>query len=121
MYLKTGRIMGLAAAIALFASVVPAHANTQGIRGINWADARNNFQTGWVLPSGMYAGMSGSQAYTLGQHVALACKSIHGTYVRMPVNPPTVSSSGNNWSTYQQAINGVLSEGVGVDLCYWTE
>jgi hypothetical protein len=32
-----------------------ASAATNGFRGVNWADARDNYVDGWVIPSGLTA------------------------------------------------------------------
>jgi len=104
---------------SLFALSTTASATTQGIRGCNWADARDNYQTGWVLPSGLSASSTSSDAATLAGKVATAVKAVGGTCVRLPINPPTVSSS--FWTVYKSAINQLISSGVKVDLCYWIE
>jgi len=119
--MKAPKLVLVSVASIAVLNILAAHssASTQGIRGCNWADSRDNYQTGWVLVSGMSASTTSSQASSLASKVATAVKSAGGTCVRLPINPPTVSSS--FWPVYQSAINTLLSSGVKVDLCYWIE
>ncbi len=63
-----------------------------GIAGVNWADGRDNFVDGWVIPSGLTA----ADSYTTVSAKANAVLSGFQTNiagantVRLPINPPSV-------------------------------
>jgi MYXO-CTERM domain-containing protein len=98
----------------LWASNVSAATNQ--FRGVNWADSRDNFQSGVLYISGLsssdtYASALATGNAIMGQFVS----KLGANAVRMPINEATVSTY---WSTYQGAIDAVLSKGM-VVLCYW--
>lgn len=90
--------------------------STPGIRGINWADQRDNFVNGVLYVSGLGSSDNYSSASTVASRVIEQLYSITGANtVRMPINEPTVSSY---WSTYTGAIDAALTKG-NVILAYW--
>jgi len=104
----------LSIAIALVAT--PAWATTNQFRGVNWADSRDNFQSGVVYVSGLSSSDTYSSALATGTRVMSQFVSKLGANaVRLPINEATVSTY---WNTYTGAIDGVLSQG-SVVLCYW--
>ncbi|MCO5999072.1 RICIN domain-containing protein [Actinoallomurus rhizosphaericola] len=108
-------VVALAAGLVIVASR-PAHASTGGLRGVNWADQRDNFVDGVVYPSGLSASDTYSSAATVANQVVGGLYSITGANtVRMPINEPTVSGY---WGTYTGAIDTALSKG-NVILAYW--
>jgi len=93
--------------------------NTNPFRGINWADPNGNEGDGRVvLPSGMTASLTTTQAAAVSTRISSAVKVSGGTTIRMPINPWTASSS-TYWPVYQAAINAIVSNGCKVILCYW--
>lgn len=87
--------------------------------GVNWADARDNFVDGWVIPSGLQAGddyneisakanaiLSGFQTNMPGMNT-----------VRLPINPPSVLETW--WSGYTGAVDKAISKNINVILCPW--
>lgn len=89
---------------------------TNEFRGVNWADKRDNFQSGVLYLSGLsstdtYASASIVADRIVGQFMS----KLGSNSVRMPVNEATVSQY---WSTYTGAIDVALSKGR-VILCYW--
>lgn len=93
-----------------------AHASTSQLRGVNWADQRDNFVNGVLYPSGLSSSDTYSSASTVANQVVGQLYSITGANtVRMPVNEPTVSSY---WGTYTGAIDTALAKG-NVILAYW--
>ncbi|GAA3977562.1 RICIN domain-containing protein [Mucilaginibacter dorajii] len=93
--------------------------NTNGFRGINWADPNGNEGDGRVvLPSGMTTSLTATQAAALATSISSAVKTSGGTTIRMPINPWTPSSS-TYWPVYQAAINAIVANGCKVILCYW--
>jgi len=96
-----------------------ATANTNGLRGINWADPNGNEAPSRVVtPSGLTASISATDAAAVGKRIADSVKASGGTTIRMPITPLTASNS-TYWPVYQSAINAVVSEGCNVILCYW--
>lgn len=93
-----------------------AHASTSGIRGVNWADPRDNFVNGVLYPSGLSSSDTYSSAATVANRVVGQLYSITGANtVRLPINEPTVSKY---WGTYTGAIDTALTKG-NVIFAYW--
>jgi len=91
-------------------------ASTNQVRGVNWADQRDNFQSGVVYVSGLsstdtYASASVMADKVVGQFVS----KLGSNAVRMPINEATVNTY---WATYTGAIDMALTKGR-VDICYW--
>src|SRR2546423_7845812 len=61
-----------------------------GISGLNWADGRDNFVDGWVIPSGLTASDSYSTIAAKTDAVLNGFSSrVSGVNtIRIPVNPP---------------------------------
>lgn len=89
------------------------------LAGVNWADGRDNFVDGWVIPSGLEAG---------DEYTAVAAKTeiiLTGfqknvpslNAIRLPINPPSVADVW--WSRYKGAIDKALSKKIRVILCCW--
>jgi hypothetical protein len=99
-------------------AAVPTQANaaTSQFKGVNWADARDNFVNGVLFVSGLSASDTYASATTVANQVVGQLYSITGANtVRMPINEPTVSSY---WATYTGAIDAALTKG-NVILAYW--
>jgi hypothetical protein len=106
----------LAAATVLVAGQHQANASTSQLRGVNWADQRDNFVNGVLYPSGLSSSDTYSSAATVANQVVGQLYSITGANtVRIPVNEPTVSTF---WGTYTGAIDAALGKG-NVILAYW--
>jgi hypothetical protein len=89
---------------------------TGSFDGVNWADARDNFQSGVLYVSGLTSSDTYASASTVADKVISQMTSLLGSNsVRMPINEATVSSY---WSTYTGAIDKALTKGK-VILCYW--
>ena len=108
-------------AVALLSGIVylgstNVSAVTNQFRGVNWADTRDNFQTGVLYLSGLSSSDTYNSASTTADRIISQFMSKLGSNgVRMPINEATVS---NYWSTYTGAIDAALSKGK-VVLCYW--
>ncbi|HJP74703.1 MAG TPA: ricin-type beta-trefoil lectin domain protein [Pseudonocardiaceae bacterium] len=118
--------LGLAASLiamsVLATATTPAAASastgssTAQLRGVNWADQRDNFVNGVLYPSGLGSTDTYSSAATVANQVVGQLFSITGANtVRMPVNEPTVATF---WGSYTGAIDAALSKG-NVILAYW--
>ncbi len=91
-------------------------AATSSIKGVNWADPNDNFNTGVLYVSGLSSSDTYASASVVADRVVSQFMSLLGSNtVRMPINEATVS---NYWSTYTGAIDKALSKGK-VILCYW--
>lgn len=102
--------------IAVLLGTAQAHATTNQFRGVNWADPRDNFQSGVIYVSGLSSSDTYASASATGTSVMTQFVSKLGANaVRMPINEATVSGY---WGTYTGAIDAVLSKGT-VVLCYW--
>lgn len=91
-------------------------AATNQFRGVNWADQRDNFQSGVIYISGLsstdtYASASIVADRIVGQFMT----KLGSNSVRLPINEATVKSY---WGTYTGAIDMSLTKGR-VVLCYW--
>jgi hypothetical protein len=104
----------LAGLLPFFAS--KASANTSQFRGVNWADQRDNFQSGVLYVSGLSSSDTYSSAFATGTSVMSQFMSKLGANaVRLPINEATISQY---WGTYTGAIDAVLAKGM-VVFCYW--
>lgn len=101
------------------AMISSAAVGAAGIAGVNWADGRDNFVDGWVIPSGLTA----SDSYTT---VSAKANSILTAFqtnmpgvntVRLPINPPSVLESW--WGAYNGAIDRAVSKNMNVILACW--
>ena len=102
--------------IALFLVATRASATTNQFRGVNWADSRDNFQSGVLYVSALSSSDTYDSALATGTSVMTQFVSkLDANAVRMPINEATVSGY---WGTYTGAIDAVLSKG-SVILCYW--
>ena len=108
----------LAASGLAVLTITPARAATNGFRGVNWADQRDNF----VDDTLVLGGLSTSDSYATTQAKAAGILSgfqnnLGANTVRMPVNYPTVS--GSYWNSYTGAIDTAVGQGMKVILSYW--
>lgn len=90
-----------------------------GISGLNWADGRDNFVDGWVIPSGLTASDSYS---TVAAKTDAVLNGFSGQVsgvntIRIPVNPPSVAESW--WGSYTGAIDKATSKGWKVIIACW--
>lgn len=90
-----------------------------GIAGVNWADGRDNFVDGWVIPSGL---VSGDSYNTVSQKANAILTGFQNNLpgvntVRLPINPPSVLESW--WGAYRGAIDRALAKNMKVILAYW--
>ena len=90
-----------------------------GIAGVNWADGRDNFVDGWVIPSGLTAGDDYTTVSAKANAILTGFQNnMPGVNtVRLPINPPSVSDSW--WGAYTGAIDRALSKNMKVILACW--
>jgi hypothetical protein len=93
-----------------------ASATTNQFRGVNWADSRDNFQSGVLYISGLSSTDTYDSALAVGAAIMdQFIAKLGANSVRMPINEATVTQY---WSTYTGAIDAVLAKGK-VVLGYW--
>jgi hypothetical protein len=107
---------GLAA--SLLAVAPTASAATNDFRGVNWADARDNYVDGWVIPSGLTAADSYDTVRTKTDGILTGFQNLLGANtLRLPINPQSVNSQW--WASYKAAVDSALAHGMKVILSYW--
>jgi hypothetical protein len=93
-----------------------ASAATNQFRGVNWADSRDNFQSGVIYVSGLSSSDTNSSASaTAASIMDQFISKLGANSVRLPINEATVSKY---WSTYAGVIDTIASKGTAL-LCYW--
>jgi hypothetical protein len=113
----------VAAALSAALMVAVAHpqqalASTNQFKGVNWADTRDNYNTGWVIPDGLSASDSYSTVYSVANGIIKGFQANLGANtVRLPVNEPSVSQSW--WGSYRGAVDAALNDGMKVILSDW--
>src|SRR3954464_10065148 len=119
------RFRGLLRAAMITVLVAPllavppaASAATNSFRGVNWADARDNYVDGWVIPTGLSASDSYSTVRGKADGILAGFQNLLGANtVRLPVNPQSVNSAW--WASYRGAVDSALAHGMKVILSYW--
>ncbi|PTL71204.1 carbohydrate-binding protein [Rathayibacter caricis DSM 15933] len=121
--------MAMAGVLALTASApASAAAATPGpassiaasdIRGWNWADARDNYVCGNVVPSGLWDSDSYAAVHSKATAVADQLAARGANTVRLPMNVTTVG--GSWWNSYQAAIDAITARGMKVVLAEWDQ
>ncbi|MFD8501099.1 cellulase family glycosylhydrolase [Amycolatopsis sp. NPDC059657] len=110
----------LVAAVAVPLLAVPqqASADTNSFRGVNWADGRDNYVDGWVIPTGLASGDSYSAVKSKADGIISGFQSKLGANtVRLPINPKSVNSDW--WARYKGAADSALGKGMKVIFGYW--
>jgi len=104
--------------VVLFVVPTSAASVTSGFDGLNWADARDNYVNGWVIPSGLTASETYSSASTIADKVLTGFQNNMGSNtVRLPINEPSVLESW--WGVYTGSIDKTLNKGMKVIIAYW--
>lgn len=89
------------------------------IRGINWADARDNFVDGWIIPSGINHHDNTNAVVAQARELLLKFKQFFGVNtIRFGVNPATVTDK-DWWPKYRAIINESVSLDFSVILGCW--
>jgi hypothetical protein len=90
-----------------------------GIAGVNWADGRDNFVDGWVIPSGLTASDNYATVNAKANSILTGFQNnMSGVNtVRLPINPNSVLESW--WSAYTGAIDAALGKNMKVILACW--
>lgn len=90
-----------------------------GIAGVNWADGRDNFVDGWVVPSGLTSSDNNATVTAKANAILTGFQNnMPGVNtVRLPINPPSVLESW--WGAYFGAIDASVGKNMNVILACW--
>lgn len=89
-----------------------------GIAGVNWADARDNFVDGWVIPSGLTASDDYATVQAKADDILSGFQNNMGANtVRLPINPNSVLEAW--WGAYTGAIDMAISKNMKVIIACW--
>ncbi|GAB7192078.1 cellulase family glycosylhydrolase [Kineococcus sp. NUM-3379] len=104
--------------VASVPAATPSSAATNTFRGVNWADERDNYVNGWVIPTGLTASDSYSTVRTKARGILTDFRGKLGANtLRLPVNPYTVNSDW--WGRYKGTVDEALAQNMKVVLSYW--
>ena len=85
---------------------------------MNWADPRDNFASGAVVPSGLSVTDDYATVYRIARRMVLGFRDNLGAdTLRLPINPPSVGTAW--WNSYRGAIDAATRAGDKVILSYW--
>jgi hypothetical protein len=116
--LSTALLSTALLAATLLVAPPPASAATGDFRGVNWADARDNYVDGWVIPTGLTASDSYATVRAKADGILSGFQSLIGANtVRLPINPRSVNSAW--WNAYRGAVDSARAHGMRVILSYW--
>jgi len=88
------------------------------ICGANWADDRDNYVDGWIIPTGLSSSDNYSAVQSKANTILTAFQNVIGANtVRLPINPQSVGNSW--WDAYKGAIDKASSKGMKVILGCW--
>jgi hypothetical protein len=94
------------------------HAATNQFRGVNWADIRDNFVAGPIIPSGLSTSDSYATTYAKATAILKGFQTNLGANtVRFGINEDTVSSSW--WNSYIAAFDAASALGMNVMIAPW--
>lgn len=92
----------------------------EGLKGVNWAERTDNFQRGWVIPTGLSRSDSYKIVYAKAEAILKGFRTEGANTVRLPINLPTVLDEKPSWwPRYRGAINAALALHMKVILSYW--
>src|SRR5689334_919065 len=104
--------------VPLLSIAQDASAATNDLRGVNWADARDNYVDGWLIPTGLAAGDSYDAVRTKADGIITGFQQQLGANtLRLPINAQSVNSGW--WARYKGAADSALAHGMKVIFGYW--
>lgn len=118
---STSRKICVISTMAFLLPVIAHATQTWWMRGGNWADGRDNYVDGWIIPSGLTASSTATAAASKANQIATDIKGItdsNGRVVRMGINPQTVADT-TWWPVYCAAVDKLTASGVDVILGCW--
>lgn len=116
--------VGTAAAVLLsslaavqVATGAPAQAVTSQFRGVNWADARDNFLFDENVPIGLSKSDSYATTYAKATAILRGFQSLGSNTIRFGINPQTTASSW--WGSLTAAYDAANALGMNVMIAPW--
>lgn len=111
--------MCVAVVFLLGSSGVCAETGASSFAGVNWADRRDNFVDGWIVPSGIEPSRSSSDVAAQARAILTELKQkLSINTVRLGINPATVQDS-TWWSKYRAIIDEATKLELKVILACW--
>lgn len=98
-------------------SLLSPNFSLSAIRGVNWADPRDNFTDDFVVPSGLSSADNYAATKSKADNILNAFQQRGVNTVRLPVNPSSVL--GSWWASYTGAIDRATQRGMRVIVAYW--
>ncbi|MEV6824986.1 cellulase family glycosylhydrolase [Amycolatopsis sp. NPDC051102] len=100
------------------ATPAQAAAGTSQFKGVNWADPRDNFVNGPVIPSGLSTSDNYATTYAKASAIVSGFQANLGAnMIRLGMNDKTTSSAW--WNSYIGAIDAALAKGMSVMIAPW--
>lgn len=94
------------------------NAAPSSFHGVNWADPRDNYNAGPVVPSGLSVTDDYGTVYRIAQSMVVGFrKNLGADTLRLPINPASVGTAW--WNSYRAAIDAATDAGDKVILSYW--
>ena len=88
--------------------------------GVNWADTRDNYNGGPVVPSGLSTSDSYQDVYAITLRMVRGFRdNLGANMLRLPVNPASVGTAW--WQSYRAAVDAATASGDRVILSYWDQ
>jgi hypothetical protein len=113
-----GAAVAVVSGVDLSAVTASAATNTSQYRGVNWADVRDNFVNGPIVPSGLALTDSYATVYAKSTAILNGFQTNLGANtVRFGMNAQTTSSAW--WNSYLAAFDATLAKGMNVILAPW--
>ena len=114
-------LTALCVVIALFSVRARADAEpeTSSFNGVNWADSRDNFVDGWIIPSGIDHRRPIPEVAEQARTILTQLKqSLHINTVRLGINPSTVLDE-RWWPKYGRIVREATALEMNVVLACW--
>ncbi|WP_328346772.1 ricin-type beta-trefoil lectin domain protein [Micromonospora sp. NBC_00421] len=99
------------------ATSAPAQAATSQFRGVNWADARDNFLYDENVPIGLSKSDSYATTYTKATAILRGFQDLGSNTIRFGINPQTTSSPW--WGSLTAAYDAASAMGMNVMIAPW--
>ena len=118
-----GGVVGsaLVAAVGVTLAVAPSANAAAGIasniHGVNWADPRDNFQSGNIVPSSLSATDNYATTYAKATAIARGFQAFGTNTIRFGINEYTANSSW--WNSYLAAFDATAALGMNVMISPW--
>lgn len=87
--------------------------------GVNWADPRDNYVSGPVVPSGLSTSDDYATTYAKSVAVLRGFRRLGANTVRLPVNPYSVGPRSTWWTSYRATVDAAVRLHFDVVLAYW--